>query len=112
MVGAIEYFYRHAQFPIKIPVELIHQHYRNILMMNALHNGLLQRVRKWPMADVMQQDGYGYGLFLGFCDHLSLVSQGFHRHIHQVHGAEGMMKTGMQSAGINQVRHAQLFDVT
>ena len=29
-----------------------------------------------------------------------------------MHGTQGMMKTGMQSAGINQVRHAQLFDVT
>ena len=39
------------------------------------------------------------------------VAQRFDSHSHQVHGAERVMKTGMQRAGIYQVRHAQLLNV-
>jgi len=43
---------------------------------------------------------------------MPFATQGFERGIHQIHGTQSMVKTSMQSAGINQVRHAQLFDVS
>jgi len=43
---------------------------------------------------------------------MALVSEGFKRCIHQVHGAQSVMKTGVQCSGIYQVGHAQLFNIT
>lgn len=43
---------------------------------------------------------------------MPFIAKGFNSRAHEVHGTQGMMKAGMQCAGINQVRHAQLFNVT
>ena len=62
------------------------------------------------MPDIMEEDGNGNGFgFLGA--HFNFLGpQRFQGLAHQVHGAQGMVKTGVVSAGIDQMRHTQLPD--
>ena len=59
----------------------------------------------------MQQDG-DYNCFFFVLRYLvAFAPDGFNGEPHQVHSAQCMMKTGMQSAGIDQMSHPQLFDM-
>ena len=68
-------------------------------------------MREWAMADIVQQDGYGNRFLLFGADIVALALQGFNSEAHQVHGTQSMVKACVQGTWINQVRHAQLFDV-
>ena len=64
------------------------------------------------MANIMQQNSDDNRLLFYFRNLVPFIAQCFNGHTHQVHSAQRVMKTGMQRAGINQVRHAQLFNVS
>lgn len=77
-------------------------------MVHVAHHGVLQGVRKWPVADVVQQDrNTGRLLFFG-CNFVTFASQDGNGALHQMHGAECVMKANMVRAGIDQVGQAQL----
>ena len=64
------------------------------------------------MANIMQQNSDDNRLLFYFRNLVPFIAQRFDGHTHQVHSAQCMVKTGMQRAGVNQVCHAQLFDVS
>ena len=82
-----------------------------MLVPNTVDYHLFKRMREWPMANIVQQDGYSYCFFFGLGNYLAFVAQGFNGQAHQVHSTKGMVKTGMQCSGINEVRHAQLLNI-
>ena len=81
-------------------------------MRYPFNNTFLKGVRKWPVTNIMQQYGNYDSFFFMVRNLMPLITQGFNRHTHQVHCAQRMVKAGMQCAGINEVGHAQLFDIS
>ena len=64
------------------------------------------------MPDVVQKNGGIYCLCLFIGDDLPFRPQHFNGFAHQEHGAHGMMKAGVESAGINKMRQSKLLDAT
>lgn len=81
-------------------------------MMHTWNQRLLQRMRKRPVANVVKKNGDLCGLQFLVRDFNSLSSQAFHYPAHQVHGAQCVMKAGMNSSGVNKITQSQLSDET
>jgi hypothetical protein len=61
------------------------------------------------MADVVEQNGDLRSVFLIPGNFVTFGAEHLDGLVHQVHGADGVMKARMQRPGINQVRQSQLF---
>lgn len=62
------------------------------------------------MADVVQKNGNESALFFVGSDFMALVPKHVNGLLHQVHSPDGVVKTRMQCARINQVRQPKLLD--
>ena len=60
------------------------------------------------MADVVKQDGDLYSAFLFLGDLVSLLTQGVDGTSHEVHGADGVVETGVVGPWVDQVGQAKL----
>jgi hypothetical protein len=78
----------------------------------SLYNGMLQRVRERAVANIVQQYGYSKAFFFFGVMMVAFIAKCFNGQTHQVHGTQCMMETGMQRAGVHQVCHPQLLDIT
>ncbi len=71
---------------------------------------MFKRMRKGAVPDVVQKDGRSsIGAFLLIHLH-PLDPQGMNSLVHEVHGPDGMMKTGMQGTRIDHFGKSQLAD--
>lgn len=64
------------------------------------------------MSDIVQQNGKASAAVLLFGDHNPFFSQRVQRFLHEVQGADRVVKTVVHSARIDQVTHAELADST
>jgi hypothetical protein len=82
----------------------------NNFMADAVDDGMFKGMRERPVADVVEQYGCLYIPGFGGADADTFLTQGIYSLAHQVHGAYGMMKTGMQGARVHHVGEAKLPD--
>ncbi|MCY1372073.1 hypothetical protein D9M69_592540 [compost metagenome] len=71
---------------------------------------MLQYMRERAVPHIMQQDSQQGSFFFCGRDHYPFVFQGVESLIHQVHGAQSMLKPAVDSARIDQFGQAQLPD--
>src|SRR5690606_14098685 len=64
------------------------------------------------VTDIVEKDCQKYGFFFIFRNLMSFATNNLYGEVHEVHGSQNMMKTGMQCSRIHQVGHAQLFDAS
>ena len=81
-------------------------------MAYIFHNAVLHSVLVWPMANIMQQDGYIYSLFFFLSNDQTFSSEGFYCHSHQMHRPDSMVKPCMNSPRINKVCHPHLLYIS
>jgi hypothetical protein len=67
-------------------------------------------MRKWPVTDIVQQDGNTHGLFFFGSYFMAFLAEDIHCALHQIHGSEGMVKARVVCSRINQIAQAQLRD--
>ncbi len=71
---------------------------------------VLQGMRKWTVPDVVEQNGDTSALKFFAADVRPFTLQHPQRLLHQVQRAQSVMKTSVERARINVVRHTQLLD--
>jgi hypothetical protein len=89
---------------VKLVVELVHQKQRQLFVVYIGKNRIFQGVGKGAVADVMQQNGQQGRLTFFIRNFCIFVAQGADGAVHQVHGPQSVVKTRMQSPGVNEVR--------
>lgn len=72
---------------------------------------MLQRMRKWTMPDVMKQHGELGALVFFFRDLDAFEPKVVKDAAHEMQRSKSMLKSRMDSAGVNQIGKAQLFYV-
>ncbi len=77
-------------------------------MGHTVHHRVFQGMRKWPVANVVKEDGnlYRFGFARG--DGMTLALQYGDGPLHQMHGAQGMVEAGVVGPWIHQGTQAQL----
>ena len=93
----------HRKAPFEMLIQLRHNERRNLLMMHFTGDGILQRVAEWSVSDIVQQDGAQERNLLFIINLIPLEPKFINRVLHQVHSANGMLKTIMQCSGIHHV---------
>ena len=83
---------------------------RNLLVMDIADQAILQHMRKRRVTDIVKQNGCQGTSILIVGDFVSLDAKVFQCHIHQVHGADGVMEAGVLRTGIDVKCHSQLTD--
>ena len=77
-------------------------------MVNFTRYRVFKRMAEWPMPNIMKQDGAQERYFLFIRYLITLQSQLINRILHEVHGANGVLKAIVQRTGIDQVRQTKL----
>lgn len=89
-------------------VQLVHVDLRKVFMMNVFNQTVLEGMRERTVANVMQQDGKQRAQLFFFGDFAALYFQDRNGFAHQVESPECMMKTRVNSSGIDIVTQAEL----
>ncbi len=109
-IGPFEDLNGQGQLAVKTLIEVLHQRLAHALVVQALQDHALQRMRKRPMADVVQKNGDECGLvFLG-TDRRALGAQHIQGLSRQVHRANAMVEAAMHRARIHQRTQCQLLN--
>jgi hypothetical protein len=82
----------------------------DLLMMDALNDRIFEGVRKRAVADIVEQDGNKCALCIFSSNNMSPGFENGDGFLHQVHGSQRMLETGVQGSGIDQVGQSELFD--
>ena len=94
----------------EVAVDLLHHQQRDLFMGDAAYKGVLQHMRERSVSHVVQQHGrhHRFAFTVGDVDaFLPQVMDGFHT---QVHSADGVNQTCVNSARIDEIAHTQLLD--
>ncbi len=97
--------------PAHFLVQRVHHHGAHVLVADAFHQAVLQRVAERTMADVVQHDGDVRAEPFLFADGVALGAQHADGLAHEVHGAQRMVEACVQGPGVYQVAQPQLLDV-
>ena len=93
---------------MQIQIDSLHHQQRYILVRHAVHQRVLQYMRKGAVTDVVQQNGYhGCRGFIVRYLH-TLQPERTDCFAHQMHRSYRMAETAVLRTGINQVGQAQL----
>jgi hypothetical protein len=100
-----------GQVPANSSFSFVHHQALTVLVADAFHQAVLQRVAEGAVAHIVQQDrdARAQGFFLR--DGVALATQAFDGQAHEVHGAQRMVEARVQRAGIHQMREPELLDV-
>lgn len=79
-------------------------------MIDGGDDGIFQGVGKWPVADIVQQNGNSCCFRFSIGDFIALTAQDVHRFPQQVHGADGVLEPGVICPRVNQVAQPQLLN--
>ena len=79
-------------------------------MRYALYQFILKGVREGPVANIVEQDGAKQSFLFRLAYFEALFAQKRYRLLHEVHGAKGMVKTGMVRPRVDQVAEPHLRD--
>lgn len=111
-VVVIEDFNGRIELPIELFVESGHDQRADFLMVNASNKGVFQGVTEGPVANIVKQNGETCASVLLLGDDDAFLAKRVQGLLHQVQGANSMVKTVVHCAWINQVAHAELADST
>lgn len=77
-------------------------------MVNFTGYRIFERMAKWPVSNIMKKNGAQERnfLFIGYL--IPLQSQLINRILHEVHGANGVLKAIVERSGIYQMRQPKL----
>lgn len=77
-------------------------------MVNFTGYRVFKCMAEWPMPNIMKQNGAQERYFLFIRYLITLQSQLINRILHEVHGANGVLKAIVQRTGIDKVRQTKL----
>lgn len=95
---------------MKVGVDGLHHHERQLLVGDALDEGALQYVGEGPVPEVVHEHGRLGSLYLGVEDEISLFGKRSQRVLHQVERSDGVLFPRVLRAGVDHRGKSQLPD--
>ena len=100
----------HSQPVVQVVIDALHHHQRNVLVRDAVNERILEDVRERSVPDVVHEDSRLHSLRLRVEDELSFLLQREDGLAHEVESTEGVLKTGVAGARIDDRSQPQLVD--
>ena len=104
----IEDFNRHVKGAPKLFVQATHDERAHIFVMYALDDAVLEGVAEGAMPHVVEQDGQACAFRFFLRDGHPFVAQAVNGFLHEVHAANGVVKTVVDGAWIDQMRQPKV----